>query len=51
VALVSIVWVLFGYSIAFSDVNMTAGEYNLNSFFGSLHNGGRCTRCMNSVDP
>ena len=40
VALVSIVWVLYGYSIAFSTVNMKAGDYNLNSFFGSLRNGG-----------
>jgi Amt family ammonium transporter len=40
VALVTLVWVLWGYSIAFSDVEMEKGRYNLHSFFGSLHNGG-----------
>ena len=40
VALVSVVWVLYGYSIAFSTVDMKAGDYNLNSFFGTLVNGG-----------
>ena len=40
VALVSVVWVLYGYSIAFSTANMKAGDYNLNSFFGTLVNGG-----------
>ena len=33
-------WVLWGYSIAFSDVEMEKGRYNLHSFFGSLRNGG-----------
>ena len=31
-------WVLWGYSIAFSDVEMEKGRYNLHSFFGSLGN-------------
>lgn len=39
-SIVTIVWVLYGYSIAFSNFNMKAGEYNLNSFFGTLHHGG-----------
>ena len=33
VALVTLVWVLWGYSIAFSDVEMEKGRYNLHSFF------------------
>jgi Amt family ammonium transporter len=39
-ALVSIVWVLWGYSIAFSSEAMEAGRYNLHSLFGTLRHGG-----------
>jgi len=34
--LITIVWVLFGYSLAFDTTGMTAGEMNLNSFVGGL---------------
>ena len=34
--LITIVWVLFGYSLAFDTTGMTAGEMNFNSFVGGL---------------
>ena len=40
VAVVTLVWVFYGYSIAFSAENMAAGEYSVNSFFGTLRHGG-----------
>lgn len=40
VAIVTIVWLLYGYSIAFSTENMYHGSYNINSFFGTLRHGG-----------
>jgi len=35
-SLVSVLWALFGYSIAFSSEGMAAGVTNLHSFFGGL---------------
>lgn len=37
-ALVTILWFIYGYSIAFSTTGMEAGVTNLNSFIGSLDN-------------
>ena len=34
--LITILWVLYGYSIAFDARGMVAGVHNLNSFFGGL---------------
>jgi Amt family ammonium transporter len=36
VSLVTILWVAYGYSLAFSTQGMTAGTLNLNSFIGGL---------------
>ena len=36
VSLVTILWVVYGYSLAFSTQGMVAGEINLHSFFGGL---------------
>ena len=36
VALVTVLWVAYGYSLAFSTAGMVAGEVNLHSFFGGL---------------
>jgi Amt family ammonium transporter len=38
-ALVTVQWVLWGYSIAFSTGGMSRGAYNLHSVFGSLSTG------------
>ena len=35
-ALVTVLWVLYGYSLAFDTSGMVAGTVNLNSFIGSL---------------
>ena len=35
-ALVTILWLLYGYSMAFDTTGMVAGEVNLNSFFGGF---------------
>jgi len=35
-ALVTVLWVLYGYSLAFDTTGMVAGTVNLNSFIGSL---------------
>jgi len=35
-ALVSVLWVLYGYTLAFDQTGMAAGSLNLNSFVGSL---------------
>ncbi len=36
-ALMSILWVLYGYSLAFDTVGMSAGATNINSFIGGLN--------------
>jgi len=36
VALVTVLWVAYGYSVAFSTAGMVAGHTNLHSFFGGL---------------
>ena len=36
VALVTVLWVAYGYSLAFSTAGMVAGETNLHSFIGGL---------------
>ena len=35
-ALVSVLWMIYGYSLAFDTTGMTAGEVNLHSFVGGL---------------
>ena len=35
-ALVSVLWMIYGYSLAFDTTGMTAGEINLHSFIGGL---------------
>jgi Amt family ammonium transporter len=35
-ALMSVLWTLYGYSLAFDTTGMVAGEINLHSFFGGL---------------
>ena len=35
-AIVSVLWVLYGYSLAFDDTGMHAGELNIHSFIGGL---------------
>ena len=35
-ALMSVLWTLYGYSLAFDTTGMTAGEVNLHSIFGGL---------------
>ena len=35
-AILSVVWVIIGYSLAFNTNGMTAGTTNLNSFIGGL---------------
>ena len=35
-AMVSILWVIYGYSVAFNTAGMAEGVYNFNSFFGGL---------------
>ncbi len=35
-AIVSVLWVLYGYSLAFDDTGMKEGELNLHSFIGGL---------------
>ncbi|HLV19165.1 MAG TPA: ammonium transporter [Pseudomonas sp.] len=37
-ALMSILWFVYGYSLAFSTTGMEAGVFNINSIFGSLDN-------------
>jgi len=36
-ALMSILWVVYGYSLAFDTMNMEEGVYNVNSFVGTLN--------------
>ena len=36
VSLVTVLWVAYGYSVAFSTQGMVEGQINLNSFFGGL---------------
>jgi len=36
VSMVTVLWVVYGYSLAFSTQGMTAGTLNFNSFFGGL---------------
>ena len=38
-ALVTILWVVYGYSLAFDNTGMTAGTTNLHSFIGGLGHG------------
>ncbi len=35
-SIITVLWVVFGYSVAFDTTNMAAGTTNLNSFFGRL---------------
>src|SRR5690606_19644695 len=37
-ALMSILWFVYGYSLAFTTTGMAAGVFNINSIFGSLDN-------------
>src|SRR5690606_6783530 len=34
--LMTVLWTVYGYSLAFDTTGMTAGEINFNSFFGGL---------------
>ncbi|HOZ05778.1 MAG TPA: ammonium transporter, partial [Arenimonas sp.] len=36
VSLITVLWLVYGYSVAFSATGMVAGEINFNSFFGGL---------------
>ena len=36
-ALISVLWMIYGYSLAFDTTGMAAGTVNLHSFVGGLH--------------
>ena len=45
-ALISVVWITFGYSLAFDTTGMEKGQVNINSFIGGLS---RC--CLAGISP